>query len=56
LAAEAGAEATGVTSVRAQPALDKAALLATVATSLLDATTSDPRLAGTAALVTAGVG
>jgi len=45
--------ATGVDAVRAQPTLDKAALAAMVATSLLDATTSDPRLAGTAALVTA---
>jgi uncharacterized protein involved in response to NO len=45
--------ATGVTAVRAQPALDKAALVAMVATSLLDVSTSDPRLAGTAALVTA---
>lgn len=45
--------ATGVTAVRAQPALDKVAIAAMVATLLLDATTSDPRLAGTAALVTA---
>jgi uncharacterized protein involved in response to NO len=45
--------ATGVSAVRAQPALDKAALAAMAALSLLDATTSDARLAGTAALVTA---
>ncbi len=44
--------ATAVTAVRAQPALDRTALAAMVVTSLLDATTSDPRLAGGAALVT----
>jgi uncharacterized protein involved in response to NO len=44
--------ATGVTSVRGQPALDKAAIVAMVATTLLDATTTDARLVGTVALVT----
>ena len=44
--------ATGVSSVRPRPGLDIAALAAMAVTTVLDATTMDPRLAGTAALAT----
>jgi uncharacterized protein involved in response to NO len=44
---------TGVASVHGRPALDKAAIVAMVATTLLDLATSDARLAAGAALVTA---
>jgi uncharacterized protein involved in response to NO len=44
---------TGVASVHGRPSLDKAAIAAMVATTVLDVTTSDARIAGSAALVTA---
>jgi uncharacterized protein involved in response to NO len=42
-----------VTTVRGRPSLDKVAVAAMLATTLLDAATTDPRLSGAAAGVTA---
>lgn len=44
---------TGLASVRGRPALDKVAIAAMLATVLLDATTTEPKLAGAAAGLTA---